>query len=72
VGIGDLVRVSPTMATRSGNPEEPELALVTEVEAAYPADPRVRENDLLVTILFSDGQGETWYDWQLELMSVES
>jgi len=70
VGIGDLVRVSPTMATRSGNPEEPELALVTEVEAAYPADPR--ENDLLVTILFSDGQGETWYDWQLELMSVES
>jgi len=60
------------MATRSGNPEEPELALVTEVEAAYPADPRVRENDLLVTILFSDGQGETWYDWQLELMSVES
>ena len=72
MGIGDLVRVSPTMATRSGNPEEPELALVTEVEAAYPADPRVRENDLLVTILFSDGQGETWYDWQLELMSVES
>ena len=67
--IGDLVRVSPTMAARSGNPEEPELALVTEVEPAYPADPR--ENDLLVTILFSDGQGETWYDWQLELVSAE-
>jgi len=70
VEIGDLVRVCPSMATRSGNPEEPELALVTEVEPAYPADPR--ENDLLVTVLFSDGLGETWYDWQLELMSGES
>ena len=65
--IGDLVRVSPTMATRSGNPEESEFGLVTEVEAAYPADPL--ENDLLVTVVFSDGQGETWYDWQLELLS---
>ena len=70
MGIGDLVRVSPTMATRSGNPEEPELGLVTEVEPAYPADPL--ECDLLVTILFSDGQGETWYDWQLDLISSSS
>ena len=68
--IGDLVRVIPTMAIRSINPKESELGLVTEVEPAYPSDPL--ERDLLVTILFSDGQGETWYDWQLELMSGES
>ena len=69
MGIGDLVRVSPTMGGPL-NPEEYELGLVTEVEAAYPADPH--ENDLLVTVVFSDGLGETWYDWQLELVSGES
>ena len=67
--IGDLVRVIPTMAILPGDTEESDLGLVTEVAAAYPADPL--ERDLLVTVLFSDGQ-ETWYDWQLELMSGES
>jgi len=70
MGIGDLVRVDPTFGYRIHNPEVDELGLVTEVEAAYPADPL--ENDLLVTVVFSDGLGETWYDWQLELMSGES
>jgi hypothetical protein len=65
VEIGDLVRMSPS----AGLYEESDLGLVTEVAAAYPADPL--ERDLLVTVLFSDGQ-ETWYDWQLELMSGES
>ena len=65
--IGDLVRVNPAAGYRIHNPEVNELGLVTEVEAAYPADPL--ENDQLVTVVFSDGQGETWYDWQLELMS---
>ena len=68
--IGDLVRVIPTMAIRSINPEESELGLVTEVVPAYPADPL--ERDRLVTILFSDGQGEAWYDWQLDLISSSS
>ncbi len=70
MGVGDLVRVNPIMGYRIHNPEVDELGLVTEVEAAYPADPL--ENDLLVTVVFSDGLGETWYDWQLELVSAES
>jgi len=70
MGIGDLVRVIPTGDISPGDPEKSELGLVTEVEAAYPADPL--ENDLLVTVLFSDGQGEVWYDWQLDLVSSSS
>ena len=65
--VGDLVRVRSRVGSSSKRPAAPEFALVTEVEVAYPADPR--EHDLLVSVLFSDGQGETWYDWQLELVS---
>ena len=65
--IGDLVRVSPTLGYRLHDHEEQEFGLVTEVEAAYPADPL--ENDLLVTVVFSDGLGEIWHDWQLETIS---
>ena len=65
--IGDLVRMISTGDIFPGDTEKSELGLVTELEPAYPADPH--ERDLLVTVLFSDGQGETWYDWQLELLS---
>ena len=54
--IGDLVKVSPVVGDLEPNTEEHELGLVTKVEAAYPADPL--ENDLLVTIIFSDGPVE--------------
>ena len=58
--VGDLVRVYEEDMKH-------ELAFVTNIEAAYPADPH--ESDQAVTIMFSDGRGEIWYDWQLELVS---
>ena len=64
--IGDLVRINPAYGYRSCGAER-ELGLVAEIKPAYPADPL--ENDLLVTVVFSDGLGEIWHDWQLELIS---
>ena len=58
--VGDLVKVRE-------EDRRSELAFVTDVKAAYPADPH--ESDQAVTIMFSDGRGEIWYDWQLELVS---
>ena len=58
--VGDLVRVSEEDMKH-------EMAFVTNIEAAYPADPH--ESDQAVTIMFADGQKQIWYDWQLELIS---
>ena len=66
--IGDLVRVKATPEEKSKTiPVVHELALVADLTAAFPADPY--ETDQAVTIIFADGHGEIWYDWQLELIS---
>ena len=58
--IGDLVRVCEEDVKH-------ELAFVTDIKAAYPADPH--ESDRAITIMFVDGQRQIWLDWQLELVS---
>ena len=58
--VGDLVRVYE-------EDTKPELAFVTDIKAAYPADPY--ESDRAITIMFVDGQKQIWFDWQLELVS---
>ena len=65
--VGDLVRMHPTAADRVAMPEAAEIAVVVEVQSAWPNDER--EADLLVSVSYSDGREETWYDWQLETVS---
>jgi hypothetical protein len=43
------------------------LGIVSDIEAAWPSDPK--ETDLSVSVLYPDGREETWYDWQLEVIS---
>jgi hypothetical protein len=64
--VGDLVRMHPTATDRS-RCVSAEIAMVVEVQSAWPNDER--ETDLSVSVCYSDGREESWYDWQLETVS---
>ena len=44
-----------------------EMAFVTEVKESYSLDTSKIEKNVI--LMFFDGYQETWYDWQVELIS---
>ena len=62
--VGDLVRMNPVAADRVAMPEASEPGIVVE---SWPNDDRA--NDRWVSVFYPDGREETWYDWQLEIIS---
>jgi hypothetical protein len=61
--VGDLVRVPPTWANSfSTKPSTP--ALVTNIESIDDMC-----DELAVCVMYPCGIDETWYDWQLEIIS---
>ena len=64
--VGDLVRFQhSTVPTPEANSSG--LGIVSDIDVAWPNDPR--ETDLNVSVTYPDGTEETWYDWQLEVIS---
>ena len=67
--VGDLARVNTTRTDYYGVivPVLSEMAFVTEVKESYSLDTSKIEKNVI--LMFFDGYQETWYDWQLELVS---
>jgi len=69
VKVGDLARVNTTRKDYYGVivPVLSEMAFVTEVKESYSLDTSKIEKNVI--LMFFDGYQETWYDWQVELVS---
>ncbi len=65
--VGDAVRMNPNAANRVGMPQAANIALVVDVEPAWPSDPY--EDTLRVVVSYPDGRGAVWFDWQLEVIA---
>ena len=69
VKVGDLARVNTTRKDYYGVivPVLSETAFVTEIKESYSLSTSRIENN--VVLMFFDGYRETWYEYQLELIS---
>ena len=67
--VGDLARVNTTRKDYYGVivPVLSETAFVTEIKESYSLSTSKVERNVI--LMFFDGYQETWYDWQLELVS---
>ena len=67
--VGDLARVNTTRKDYYSVivPVMSEMAFVTEVKESYSLDTSKIEKNVI--LMFFDGYQETWYDWQVELIS---
>ena len=67
--VGDLARVNTTRKDYYGMivPVISEMAFVAEVKEGYSLSTSKVERNVI--LMFFDGYQESWYDWQLELIS---
>ena len=67
--VGDLARVNTTRKDYYGVivPVLSEMAFVTDIKEVYSLGTSKIEKNVI--LMFFDGYQETWYDWQVELIS---